>query len=482
MTNIIPEITSDWQVELKQTAFKHHLFIAKIGLVLNIVFAIGDYFNVPNHFVDFFIFRLSVSSLILLVVLLKNKLVERPELIVLIPVVAITIENAFMYSLLNGEEFQKHTIAYIALFVVAGMFILWKPIYSLVFVVTSIVANIVFFNLNSALTLNDFFINGGLLTLTIGLLSILQIHLRTNLTVKEIKARLTLATYNEKLISQNEIIEKKNKDIEDSLDYAKTIQEATLPIIELKQKLFPDSFILFKPKDIVSGDFYWFAERDGKRIIAAVDCTGHGVPGALMSMIGMNILNQIVNEKAITAPDEILNCLHVEVRKALKQDNRLNARDGMDVAVVTFHSETDIEFAGARRPLWIIEKNGNSAHTPNGLIVNKVSENETQSLIIREIKGDKFAIGGLQYENERKFTAHKLSLNKGDCIYIFSDGFADQFSELYEKLMISRFRDLVMSIQSRPIEEQKTFLNNYINRWKGNFVQIDDILVIGIRV
>lgn len=482
MTNNTYSNPSDWKVELQQTAFKHHLFIAKIGLVLNIIFAIGDYFNIPNHFIDFFIFRILVSTLMLLVVLLKNKFVERPELIVLIPVVAITIENAFMYSLLNGEEFLKHTIAYIALFVVAGMFILWKPIYSLIFVVISIVANIVFFNLNSTLTLNEFFINGGLLTLTIGLLSVFQIHLRVNLTVKEIKARLIIATYNEQLTLQNEIIEKKNRDIEDSLEYAKTIQEATLPIIELKQKLFPDSFILFKPKDIVSGDFYWFAERDGKRIIAACDCTGHGVPGALMSMIGMNILNQIVNEKGLTAPDEILNNLHVEVRKALKQETRLNARDGMDIAIVTFNSETDIEFAGARRPLWIIEKNDSSAEVPEGLRINNTSENEMQNSIVREIKGDKFAIGGLQYETERKFTTHKLSVNKGDCIYIFSDGFADQFSELYEKLMISRFKNLVISIQSKPIEEQKTFLNNYINRWKGNFVQIDDILVIGIRV
>jgi serine phosphatase RsbU (regulator of sigma subunit) len=480
MTQNLPANTSTWQTELKQTAFKNHLLIVKIGLILNLVFAANDYLNSPTYFIDFLNLRVTVSTLMLLIVVFKNKFIEYPELIVLIPVIAITIENAFMYSLLEGDEFKKHTIAYIALFLASGMFIIWQRIYSYIFVIISIIVNIVFFNLNSQLPINEILINGGLLTLTIALLSCLQIELRSNLTKKEIEARLELAKNNHKLSLQNEIIEKKNKDIKDSLDYAKTIQEATLPIIELKQKLFSDSFILFKPKDIVSGDFYWFAEKDGKRIIAACDCTGHGVPGALMSMIGMNILNHIVNEKGLTAPNEILNNLHIEVRKALKQDTRFNAKDGMDIAVVTFYSETDIEFAGARRPLWVISKNNN----PTATTIEIKEEKEKNSLnsSITEIKGDKFAIGGIQNEVERKFTTHKLSVNKGDCIYIFSDGFADQFSELYEKLMISRFKELVISIQSKPIEDQKTFLNNYIKRWQGTHVQIDDILVIGIRV
>lgn len=468
----------DEELELNKTAFKHHLFIAKVGLVLNLIFALGDYFNSPDHFVVFLIFRICVSLLMLFIVLLKERFINHPHIIVLISVLGITIENAFMYSMLDGEEFQKHTIAYIALFIVAGMFILWKPVYSIMFVVVSIIANIFFFRINSHLTPEEILINGGLLTLVIALLSILQIYLRTNLTKKEIKARLLLAESNQQLTVQNEIIEKKNKDIRDSLDYAKTIQEATLPIIELKQKLFPDSFILFKPKDIVSGDFYWFAEKDGKKIIAASDCTGHGVPGALMSMIGMNLLNQIINERGVTSPAEILNSLHIEVRKALKQERLAYTKDGMDIAVVTFNSENEIEFAGARRPLWIISN--------AGAVNNKDAKDSKQKAnpdsYIREIKGDKFAIGGVQNELERKFTTHKLSLNKGDCIYIFSDGFADQFSDLYEKLMISRFKELIISIQNKSTANQKIFLTNYINRWKGNRVQIDDILVIGIRV
>jgi len=483
MTKQTPTVSVDWQIELNATAFKYHLLIARVGLMLNLVFAIGDYFNSPVHFVDFLIFRIVVSSIMLFVVLFKNKFIHHPEIIVLIPVLAISTENAFMYSVLDGAEFQKHTISYIALFIAAGMFILWKPIYSIIVVVVSLVVNIIFFGINSHLSANEILINGGLLTLTIALLSILQIHLRTNLTKKEISLRLTLAEFNNQLTLQKEIINKKNKDITDSIDYAKTIQDATLPIIELKQKFFPDSFILFKPKDIVSGDFYWFAEKNEKKIIAACDCTGHGVPGALMSMIGMNLLNQIVNERGITSPNEILNCLHIETRKALKQEDSGKTKDGMDIAVVTFNSEKEIEFAGARRPLWIISKTVEQSKSILYPIVEEQKNTGTGlGSVICEIKGDKFSIGGAQNEFERKFTCHQVSLNKGDCIYIFSDGYADQFSNLHEKLMTSRFKDLVINMQKKSMPNQKIFLNNFIKRWRGKRQQIDDILVIGIRI
>ncbi len=266
----------------------------------------------------------------------------------------------------------------------------------------------------------------------------------------------------QEIVEQKTIIEEKNKDITDSIDYAKTIQDAILPDKELKNKYFPDSFILFKPKDIVSGDFYWFTEKDGKRLIAACDCTGHGVPGALMSMIGNNILNQIVNEKGITSPDEILNQLHKEIRKTLKQENQNEAKDGMDIAVIAFNSTYEIEFAGAQRPLWIIKGDG--------------------ILTLTEIKGDKFAIGGMQEETERKFTNHKITLTENNSCYIFSDGFADQFSVLDKKLMTGRFKQTILSINQKSMPEQELFLNNFIEDWRGAREQIDDILVIGIRI
>ncbi len=292
------------------------------------------------------------------------------------------------------------------------------------------------------------------------------------------------------IVAQKKIIEEKNQDITDSINYAKTIQEAILPSKELKHKLFSDSFILFKPKDIVSGDFYWFAEKNGKKIIAACDCTGHGVPGALMSMIGNNILNQVVNEKGITSPHEILNHLHKGIRKTLKQEEQDETNDGMDISVITFNNETEIEFAGAQRPLWIIspphlpeEESTQPTSQSDGVAGNSSSPSGSlggASLI--EIKGNKFAIGGSQSESERKFTNHTISLSKGDCIYIFSDGFADQFSDIDKKLMTSRFKELLLSVNEKSMLDQVIFLDDFIEKWRGKREQIDDMLVIGMRI
>ena len=284
--------------------------------------------------------------------------------------------------------------------------------------------------------------------------------------IQKRKVNLALSTAYEE-------IELKNRDITDSINYSKRIQDASLPTKELQHKLFADSFILFKPKDIVSGDFYWFAEKNGNKIIACCDCTGHGVPGALMSMIGNNILNQIVNEKEITSPSEILNHLHKNIRKALKQDEQGETKDGMDISLVTFISETEIEYAGAQRPLWIIRKIDNEEVT---------IDNDLQQQLI-EIKPDKISIGGLQSENERKFTEHKISLQKGDCVYLFSDGVVDQFGGSDgKKFMTKNFKQLLLTVHTKSLMEQEALLNRAIADWKGNRDQIDDILLIGIRV
>ncbi|MGQ0829171.1 MAG: SpoIIE family protein phosphatase [Bacteroidota bacterium] len=269
------------------------------------------------------------------------------------------------------------------------------------------------------------------------------------------------------IVEQKKIIEEKNKDITDSINYARRIQEAILPAKELKRQLFKNAFVLFKPKDIVSGDFYWLTEKNGKKLIAAADCTGHGVPGALMSMIGTNLLNQIVNESGITQPADILNKLHTDVRKSLKQDAEFSeTRDGMDIALISISSttlndkSTIVEYAGAHRPLWIIRNNK-----------------------LEEIKADKFSIGGLQTENNRSFTNHVITLSENDCIYIFSDGFADQFGgPSGKKFMSKQFKELILSVHQKPIEEQEKILDETFEQWKAINSQVDDILVIGIGV
>lgn len=258
---------------------------------------------------------------------------------------------------------------------------------------------------------------------------------------------------------QKKLIEEKNKDITDSINYAKRIQEAILPEQSLLNKLFIDSFVLFKPKDIVSGDFYWFAEHNGRKIIALADCTGHGVPGALMSMIGSNILNKLVLENGITQPDLILNELNEEVRTALKQkESASETRDGMDITIISVADE-QLQYAGAHRPLYIIRN----------------SE-------LKEIKADKFSIGGIQQEEKRVFTNHILTLQKNDKLYLSSDGFADQFGGINgKKLMTKTFKALLINIQNQNMSDQKEFLNTTIENWKGSREQVDDILVIGIK-
>jgi len=258
---------------------------------------------------------------------------------------------------------------------------------------------------------------------------------------------------------QKKLIEEKNKDITDSINYAKRIQEALLPEQSSLANLFSESFVLFKPKDIVSGDFYWFTEYEGKKIIVAADCTGHGVPGALMSMIGCNILNKIILDEGITQPDLILDRLNEEVRTALKQrENASETRDGMDIAIITIINN-ELQFSGAHRPLYIIS---------NGKLT--------------EIKANKFSIGGIQ-EEKRTFTNHILTLQKNELLYLSSDGYADQFGgENGKKLMTKNFKELLLKIQNDSMKEQKQILSDSIESWKGTREQIDDILIIGIKI
>jgi serine phosphatase RsbU (regulator of sigma subunit) len=264
-----------------------------------------------------------------------------------------------------------------------------------------------------------------------------------------------------KIEDQNHKLEDAYKGMRDSIHYAQRIQEAILPVQSGIHESFPDSFIFFRPRDIVSGDFYWFIRRQNKSFIACVDCTGHGVPGAFMSMIGNTLLNEIVLEKNIEDPDLILDLLHVRIRQALHQDSGGETRDGMDIAIcVINHSENKLQYAGANRPFWLI-RDGN----------------------LIEIKPNKFSIAGDQEEEKRKFTPHEIEIKKGDCIYLSSDGYADQFGgERGKKLMVKNFQKHLLEIYQLPMEKQGTYLENLFYKWKGSLEQVDDVLVIGLRV
>ncbi|TAF66691.1 MAG: hypothetical protein EAZ55_05695 [Cytophagales bacterium] len=286
-----------------------------------------------------------------------------------------------------------------------------------------------------------------------------------------------------KLEEINKVIERKNEDITASLNYAQRIQKAILPPNETFKQYLPNHFIFYQPRDIVSGDFYWLDASDPKPIyqtisvdgkeekillrleapklvIAAVDCTGHGIPGAFMSMIGNDLLNQIVIDRDILEPDKILNEMHRGIKKALRQDETHN-RDGMDMVVCCIDSENKIlEFAGAMGSIIYMQNN---------------------EMFV--IKGNKMPIGGERLLHERNYTKHTISIEQPTSLYLFSDGYQDQFGgEQGKKFMIHRFRDLLWQIHKKDISEQKQIVEQTFYNWKAHHEQMDDIMVIGIQL
>jgi serine phosphatase RsbU (regulator of sigma subunit) len=269
----------------------------------------------------------------------------------------------------------------------------------------------------------------------------------------------------ERLNEQHLVIEKKNHDITASITYAKRIQEAMLPRLEEIGSIFPNSFVFFEPRDIVSGDFYYFNQINQKVIIGAIDCTGHGVPGAFMSLIGNDLLNEIVESKSVTKASHILDRLDEGITKVLRQADT-QIRDGMDAAFCVYDLETQVmEYAGARNPLIYIQ-NGE----------------------LRIIKADRQSVGGNLIKNQHNtklFTNHTLDfqVNQNTQFYLFTDGFQDQFGgKSDKKFTTKRFREVLLQASKLPLLEQHEFLKNTLKNWMGFNRQIDDILVFGFEV
>lgn len=255
-------------------------------------------------------------------------------------------------------------------------------------------------------------------------------------------------------------IEEKNTEITDSIRYALRIQEAVLPQEELFKKFMPKHFIFFRPKDIVSGDFYWMTQKDHLSVIVAADCTGHGIPGAFMSMLGISFLNAIIGEMEKPKANEILEQLRAQIIKSLHQTGKEGeAKDGMDIALCVFNNKTnELEFAGAYNALY---------HIRNGELI--------------EIKADRMPIA-IHWNEDPPFISHKLQIENGDTIYLFSDGYADQFGgPKGKKFMYKQFKNLLLSIQDFSMEKQKDILAEKFDKWKGELSQVDDVILMGIR-
>ncbi|MFC2086461.1 PP2C family protein-serine/threonine phosphatase, partial [Bacteroidota bacterium] len=271
----------------------------------------------------------------------------------------------------------------------------------------------------------------------------------------EIEAQRDLAT------QQRDQIEKQNIRITDSIEYASRIQSAMLPPDEFIKETLNDYFIYFKPRDIVSGDFYWMMKKDNLTVIAAVDCTGHGVPGAFMSMLGVALLNEIIGKDDLSNASKILQKLRENVIKSLHQTGDPDeAADGMDIAlsIIDFQKK-EMQFSGANNPLYIIRN---------------------KELI--EIKSDKMPLG-IHFIEDEPFTNHEIKLKSNDLLYIFSDGYVDQFGgKDNRKLLARNFKKVLVQNCEKPLDEQKILLDEYLNEWKGDMKQIDDILIIGLKI
>jgi serine phosphatase RsbU (regulator of sigma subunit) len=269
---------------------------------------------------------------------------------------------------------------------------------------------------------------------------------------------------NAEITQQKEIIEQKNKEIVDSINYAKRIQDSMLPVMQELKKSFPESFVFFRPRNIVSGDFYWFTRLENKLYIAAADCTGHGVPGALVSMMGFNFLNQLVNEMNITGPGEILNQLHSKISHTLNKEQEgsgMELRDGMDIALLCIdHASHTISYAGAVRPLYYIDEEG-----------------------LKTIKGGFYSIGGIKSLTEDLFTTHTVEPKGKATFYLFSDGFADQFGGPNgKKFKMKKFQELLLSMHKEDLQQQHKKIESVFVEWMGMNEQVDDVCVIGVRV
>jgi PAS domain S-box-containing protein len=270
-----------------------------------------------------------------------------------------------------------------------------------------------------------------------------------------------------KIKMAEEELSKQKQKITDSIFYAKRIQEAVLPPDEYLKLLFPEHFIMFRPKDIVSGDFYWTLQKGNKLLIAAADCTGHGVPGGFMSMLGMTFLNEItgqLNEQELIAGN-ILTFLRKSVKNSLRQTGKEGeSKDGMDISLCVIDKTTlQMQFAGANNPLLIIRENGDE-------------------LEVISVKPDEMPIG-IYYSEKEQFTNHKIQLRKGDMCYLYSDGFSDQFGgKTGRKFMAKRFKNMLAIHSDKSMKNQKVIIEKAFDTWKGQNRQIDDVLVIGIKI
>ena len=467
--------------EFNKSIEKFHVIASWVGLILNIVWFISDYFVIKEYLVPFLIFRLTVSLTAAFFILFRNSLGINIFTCMFILILGISIQNAYMWSVMDISHLQKHAFAYMVLFIGVGMLALWELKFSLILAAITVIANIVFYKLNSVLSIEEFLINGGLITLTVVIFCVFTIRTRYRLTYNEIKFRLELER-SKKVIeqkheevvlqkveiqSQKDSLEEKNREITDSINYAKNIQNAFIPSEQKFNSHFKDSFVLFKPKDIVSGDFYWIYEKLENTFYVTADCTGHGVPGGFMTMLGLSFLDEIIAGQGIQNPAEVLNLMRDKIITTLNQTGSFGQnKDGMDITVCKVNkTKKELVFSSANNDIYLVRNNPDAEGGKDFF----------------EFKANRQPCG--YSELNKPFTAENIALQDGDCVYTFTDGFADQFGgPKGKKYRYKQFEEMLRNNSHLGFATQKNILNNANDNWRGNLEQVDDILVIGIKI
>jgi serine phosphatase RsbU (regulator of sigma subunit) len=366
----------------------------------------------------------------------------------------------FAFSLIYGESTQTHIFF---LFIPVGATILFDElrICFLYFVVTAgciVLIKLIYIWPGHFLfrvpyypvqAVNDY----------LGILNVVMTGTLIFLSVRLFKTENLM--YSEEILQQRAQLEEKNKDIVSSIHYARRIQRVLLASQRVLDKHLPEHFILYKPKDIVSGDFYWASAAGSRFLLCVGDCTGHGVPGAFMSLLGISFLNEITVQEKISSPEKIFDRLREEIVRALNPEGTLEeGRDGMDAAMCSFDfASMNMRFACSNNPVWIIRG---------------------EQLL--EFRADKYPIG--MYEGEpQPFTLQETALRKGDMVYLITDGYADQFGgDKGKKFKYRKLQELLITLCRKPAAEQREQLDRTLEEWKGDLEQVDDILIVGIRV
>ena len=407
---------------------------------------------------------LSLLGIVLLsLVLVTLKTTRNVTWASIVYIIGHSIQNFGFFFAGNGV-LSAMDVPFLILYISFGFLLLRRTWGIILSVITVAVLLIGIYNVDSGYKL--FFFQSGLALqeppkVMVLLPLLLNVYLVSGFFGVRIRAEKQIAEQKSELEKSHEELAIRNKDTIASINYASRIQQAMLPTEEAILRGIPLSFLLYKPRDIVCGDFYWFYEIDSDNyIIICADCTGHGVPGALMTMIGSSILNQVIVDGNVTAPAAILSELDKRITDTLKQQKQHTGlvQDSMDLALLKVDKKNkQLVFCGAKRPAIFI------------------SDNQ-----LTEIKGSKYTLGGLS--EEKKFEETKLTYMQDDVIYMFSDGFADQFGgSNSKKFMIKQFRDLLLQTHALPMHEQKAKLEAALDTWKKNDDQPDDILVVGIK-